>query len=229
MIGFRRDLPGLNGLELSAALNGALANYHRVPKTVRQIIEGLGKAGTEQNSRICNAVITYAKSPVLRPSPYAGMLFNGAGRPLRSHGVACTLPASMGGNKTPIVDEGEIFEGLPSFIEDYHRHLAKGGSPRASKVPPRLRRMTIDECLAIQSFPPDYALSGKRNSMFRQIGNAVPCELAGSIAKVLVSVLNCGSSVLQAGYQDSLRKQSIPALLCEDADVKMAPGKVIRV
>ena len=50
----------------------------------------------------------YAKNPVLRRSPYAGMLFNGAGRPLSVDKYSSTLPASMGGNKTPIVDEDEI-------------------------------------------------------------------------------------------------------------------------
>ena len=41
----------------------------------------------------------------MRKSPYAGMLFNGLGRPIKIDGYSATLPASMGGNKTPIIDE----------------------------------------------------------------------------------------------------------------------------
>ena len=110
------------------------------------------------------------------------MLFNGAGRPLSADGVAPTLPASMGGNKTPIVDEAEIFEGKASYVEAYHKVLLEGQSSRRGDAPSRLRRLTIDECLAIQTFPSGYVLKGSKSAMYRQIGNAVPCRLAEAVA-----------------------------------------------
>ena len=64
----------------------------------------------------------------------------------------------MGGNKTPIVDEDEIFNGAPSFVETYHRHLIREGKPRKGCAPMNLRRLTIDECLAIQTFPKGFKL-----------------------------------------------------------------------
>ena len=49
------------------------------------------------------------------------MLVNGAGRPIDLNGIAPTLPASMGGNKTPIVDEVSLYNAdIPNWFETYH-------------------------------------------------------------------------------------------------------------
>jgi DNA (cytosine-5)-methyltransferase 1 len=157
--------------------------------SVGRLIRKLGRAGQIGNSRTCSAKITHASNPIMRKSPYAGMLFNGAGRPLPAHGVAPTLPASMGGNKTPIVDEAEIFDSEPSYVEAYHKSLVDGHPTRKGNAPPRLRRLTIDECLAIQTFPSDYVLKGSKSAMYRQIGNAVPCRLAQAVAVVVRAAL----------------------------------------
>ena len=67
----------------------------------------------------------------------------------------------------------------------------KGGLPFASDaVPKRLRRLTIDEALRIQTFPNDYQFIGRQSSVFRQIGNAVPCDLAQAVAEVVRDFLN---------------------------------------
>ena len=50
------------------------------------------------------SIVTYAKKPDLRPSPYDGLLFNGGGRPINLDAPARTILASAGGNKTPFVD-----------------------------------------------------------------------------------------------------------------------------
>lgn len=49
--------------------------------------------------------------------------------------------------------------------------------------PNGLRRMTGRELAAIQSFPVDYEFMGPLSSVYRQIGNAVPVQLAYNIAK----------------------------------------------
>lgn len=191
MIGFPKNDVKLDSAdELNLEISNRLLLFRESPETIGEIIRTLGRAGTKGNMRICRAKVTYAKNPVLRPSPYAGMMFNGAGRPVRANGVSCTLPASMGGNKTPIVDEDEIFLGKKSFIEDYHRHLRKGGKPRCGNAPSRLRRLTIDECLAIQTFPIDLEMAGTPSAIFRQIGNAVPSKLAGAVGRVVKNILD---------------------------------------
>jgi DNA (cytosine-5)-methyltransferase 1 len=50
-----------------------------------------------------------------------------------------------------------------------------------------LRRLCPRECAAIQSFPATWKWEGKRASVYRQIGNAVPPKLAKTVASSLSS------------------------------------------
>ncbi len=157
--------------------------YLKAAPTLREILIPLGKPGTIRNDRICNAKVTLAAKPVLRKSPYAGMLFNGQGRPLNPDGWASTLPASMGGNRTPIIDDNHLYFGKESWVEEYHRHLMAGGKPQGMHdVPSYLRRLTINEAALLQTFPEDYVWYGPSSKVYSQIGNAVPCGLAKVVA-----------------------------------------------
>ncbi|MGD0893792.1 MAG: DNA (cytosine-5-)-methyltransferase, partial [Terracidiphilus sp.] len=165
--------------------------YKRDAPFLRQLFAGLGRAGSPTNSRTCSAKITIASSPVMRRSPYAGMLFNGQGRPLNPDGYASTMHASMGGNKTPIIDELHFQGEEPSWIEWYHSHLMKGGAPLGfEEAPDRLRRLTLDEAIRIQTFPSDYKFYGTQSQVFTQVGNAVPCDLAWAVGKVMRDLLS---------------------------------------
>ncbi|CAH7010215.1 Cytosine-specific methyltransferase [Vibrio chagasii] len=190
IIGIKKQITKLNSEQLHQMLQRELSLRESPPESVGDLIKRLGPAGSSSNSRICSAIITYAKNPVLRKTAYAGMLFNGAGRPINSSGLALTLPASMGGNKTPIVDEDEIFHQRESYVAHYHKHLVNGGSVKSGLAPRRLRRITVDEALAIQSFPSSYKLAGSQSAMYRQIGNAVPCTLAEVVSESVKSLLN---------------------------------------
>jgi DNA (cytosine-5)-methyltransferase 1 len=182
-IGFRK--------ELKIRFDTSRFERHmREPKSVRQVLLPIGPAGTLGNPSTCKAKITIAATPIMRKSPYAGMMFNGLGRPVRLDGVSCTLPASMGGNKTPIIDEGFLFHGKENWVESYHERLTRGNPPLGmDDAPGCLRRMTLTEAAAIQTFPPDYKFSGPTSSQYTQIGNAVPCGLAKAVARVVVEAL----------------------------------------
>jgi DNA (cytosine-5)-methyltransferase 1 len=54
--------------------------------------------------------------------------------------------------------------------------------------PNNQRRMTCRELATVQSFPIDFVFSGNRSSVYRQIGNAVPCNLAEAVAKATIDV-----------------------------------------
>lgn len=184
LIGFR-DFKDVDNLDI------LFERYQKLSPTVRDIVLPLGIAGSEKNQRICNAKVTIAAKPVMRRSPYAGMLFNGQGRPLNPDRYSCALHASMGGNKTPIIDEEHFYFGQDSWVEWYHSYLMKGGKPLPlDAAPKRLRRLTIDEALRIQTFPHDYQFIGRQSSIYRQIGNAVPCNLAQAVAAVVRDVLS---------------------------------------
>ena len=157
------------------------------PVSVRTCLAGLPPYGSPGNDRRCTAMVTPARIPVLRKSPYAGMLFNGQGRPMDPDQPAPTLPASMGGNRTPILDQEHLDGGEP-WVPGYHAHLM-AGKPPLPAIPARLRRLTVEEAAALQTFPLDMRWSGRRNSVFRQIGNAVPPLLARAVGRAVAERL----------------------------------------
>lgn len=167
--------------------------YRRPEVTTLQAIGHLGPQGTDENPKTCNAVVTIAERPVLRRSPYAGMLFNGLGRPLNPHAPCATLPASMGGNKTPIIDERQFYGDNASWVESYHAHLMDGGDPYGMRdTPAYIRRLTLEEARILHSFPEGYDFAGGKSATYRQIGNAVPCDLAYAVARTTIDVLMNG-------------------------------------
>lgn len=180
---------------------GTLPQYHPVEAanfehykceapSLRKAIFHLGRAGSETNPNITKAKITLAEKPVLRKSPYAGMLFNGQGRPLNPDAWSSTLPASMGGNRTPIIDEDHLYEDKPSWVENYHHQIMNGSiQPKYGLAPKRLRRLTVEEAAILQSFPVEYVFYGAQTKKFSQIGNAVPCKLAEAVISASISSL----------------------------------------
>jgi DNA (cytosine-5)-methyltransferase 1 len=59
------------------------------------------------------------------------------------------------------------------------------GGPVIIPHPNLKRRMTVREYARLQSFPDDFIFFGSTSSQFRQIGNAVPWELAYHVAKMI--------------------------------------------
>lgn len=158
---------------------------------IRELFKPLGRAGSATNPHTCTAKITFATHPIMRKSPYAGMYFNGQGRPINLDGYANTLPASMGGNKTPFIDEEYLYgEETEDWVVKYHEGLLNGTiTPQFEEAPKRLRRITIKEAAKIQTFPDDYVFCGTKGKIYTQIGNAVPCKLAEVVAKAVIEYL----------------------------------------
>ena len=159
------------------------------PRTIRDTFLALPAAGSPSNPLTCTAKIVPAASPILRPSPYKGsLLFNGKGRLLDPSSIAGTIPASLGGNNTPIIDEHLLRhpeDGDPML--EYHQELLRGNLSPA--LPDTLRRVTVTEVAALQTFPEGYAFHGSKSSIYHQIGNAVPCLLAEAVAGALREAL----------------------------------------
>lgn len=184
MVGFKDNNISVSNLE------AMLSSYKNKAVTVRDALRTLDRAGTGNNLGVCKAKITLAVNPVLRKSPYAGMLFNGLGRPLKLDGYSATLPASMGGNKTPIIDEKALYDGETPWIELYHQRVIEDSSvAKQITIPSYLRRMTVEEARVIQTFPTNYQFAGSQSSQYTQIGNAVPCALAKAVCSMVIDEL----------------------------------------
>ena len=156
--------------------------------SARDVLLSVGTYNTSENPKTCTANVTLAQNPVMRLSPYAGMLVNGAGRPVCLDGLPPTLPATMGGNKTPIVDQRALDDPKKkNWFEEYHAGIKKGKfSPSTTNIPNFLRRLTIKEAAAIQTFPANYKFCGAKTKQYRQIGNAVPSVFATAVAQSLI-------------------------------------------
>jgi DNA (cytosine-5)-methyltransferase 1 len=180
--------------------------FKEKPVSLRTAISHLGKAGSVRNPHKTKAKITLAGKPVLRKSPYAGMLFNGQGRPLNPDGWSSTLPASMGGNRTPIIDEEHLYNNKPSWVEEHHRKIISGEiRSQYKEAPSRLRRLTIDEASILQTFPTSYKFTGPQSRVFSQIGNAVPCKLAEVVINtVKLSLQGRKQTIPSSFYQNNL-------------------------
>ena len=123
------------------------------------------------------SIVTYARKPDLRPSPYDGLLFNGGGRPIDLDAPARTILASAGGNKTPFVDTLGV-------VPPYHAHLMNGGRPCSGRVE-GARRITVAESAALQTFPAEARFAGPRSAQYTLVGNAVPPRLAEAVGRAL--------------------------------------------
>ena len=138
--------------------------------------------GIEPIGEVPSSEVKFAKFPDLRASPYAGHVYNGGGRPIDPDGPCHTILASSGGYKTHWVDTLGI-------AVEYHSHLKAGGAPREGAVP-GARRLTVEECAIIQSFPNDMVFIGSRSSQYTQVGDAVPPILASALGHEIANQLN---------------------------------------
>ena len=182
-----------------------IKDYAKKAPTVREALSVLDRAGEGNNTGTCKAKITLAANPIMRKSPYAGMLFNGLGRPTKIDGYSATLPASMGGNKTPIIDEKELYEGQEAWIKGYHEKISQDITlAKFQDAPPFLRRMTVEEAAVLQTFPLDYDFQGSQSSKYTQIGNAVPCNLAKAVVSMVVDILRNNKPIAYCGIERSL-------------------------
>ena len=86
-------IKGCGDAFFEAHMRDCIEMEKNVAPFIRDLLSDLGRAGTERNPNTCTARITFATHPIMRKSPYAGMYFNGQGRPMNVDEYSNTLPA----------------------------------------------------------------------------------------------------------------------------------------
>lgn len=175
-----------------ACFSDALESLKEEPLPVRDVLLSCGQYGTDENPKTCTDRVTLLKKPIPRSDCHLGFLVNGRGRILRLDGTSFTITASSGGNNTHIVDQVSLETDCENWFADYLRRLLDGkADPLTEQVPQgRLRRLTLKESAALQTFPSDYRFCGPKSSQYRQIGNAVPPVLAEKVALAVKEALS---------------------------------------
>jgi DNA (cytosine-5)-methyltransferase 1 len=174
IIGARSD-----GFEFPEPTHGPAADLPWVPSA--------GFVGGEPIGEPNPSIVTYAKRPQLRPSPYDGLLFNGGGRSIDLSQPARTILASAGGNKTQFIDTQEVVPEYHSLLWDSEAGKPRSGyakAVRSGKVP-GARRITVEESARLQSFPEEMTFHGTRSMQYTLVGNAVPPRLAAAVGKAM--------------------------------------------
>jgi DNA (cytosine-5)-methyltransferase 1 len=66
-------------------------------------------------------------------------------------------------NKTPIIDENELYHQAEPWVDAYFERLVKEPkAPVKTVVPDYIRRITVAEAALIQTFPRDYQFQGSQ-------------------------------------------------------------------
>ncbi len=165
------------------------------PGTDMPHVGALDALGEQAIGESPNCPVKFAKYPDLRPSPYAGHVYNGGGRPIDPNGPCHTILASSGGYKTHWIDTENV-------APKYHAHLRAGGTPWEGEVP-GARRLSVEECSIIQTFPRELVFGGKRSAQYKQVGDAVPPDLAFVLGRSLYFQLNGKSDTIR--YLDDIK------------------------
>lgn len=116
---------------------------------------------------------------------------------------------------TDVPQELRTHKNLNAFLDRYKvvdpdgvshtvvAHLSKDGHYYIYPSENQVRSISVREAARIQSFPDDYYFEGGRNAAFRQIGNAVPPQLAYAIAKKIIELYGINSQTESAGRESA--------------------------
>jgi DNA (cytosine-5)-methyltransferase 1 len=178
------------GYQLSIHLVNA-ADYHVPQDRYRVIIVGIRQdlatkynlAFTMPEPALTRTNLRQALSPLPEPAaadicqaPYSSR-FMSRNRKRGWEDVSFTIPA--------MAKQVPLHPSSPDMIKLERDHWVFGSN---SNQP--TRRLSWQEAAAIQTFPPNMQFCGDLTSKYKQIGNAVPCELARVVGVELSALLD---------------------------------------
>ena len=114
---------------------------------------------------------------------------SGLPSPSSSQNETCNNHWHIGGARTYRGHTGSALD-WPSKALKAGVHGVPGGENMFIRDDGSPQYLTLREMARIQSFPDSHYFPGSRSSVTRQIGNAVPCDLAAAIAMPLAALFN---------------------------------------
>ncbi|HEX5553201.1 MAG TPA: DNA cytosine methyltransferase [Chitinophagaceae bacterium] len=132
----------------------------------------------------------------------------------------CTAPySSRYMSRNRIRNWHEVSYTIPAMAKQVALHPS---SPPMRKVhkdlweftdPKNTRRLSWREAAIIQTFPPNMQFSGNLTSIYKQIGNAVPVNLARAVAKELNKALTNAEDISVNGSDTNKLRKSVRILV----------------
>jgi DNA (cytosine-5)-methyltransferase 1 len=111
--------------------------------------------------------------------------------PLAEHNISDHV--YKGGARSYPGHTGSFFD-LPAKTLKAGVHGVPGGENMVRFAGGEIRYFTVHEAKLLQTFPPDFDITGVWSEAMRQIGNAVPVNLANILGNQLKSVLDSTTS-----------------------------------
>lgn len=201
------------------------AIFYRVPqKRERLLIVGIRKDLAEGVNFSWPS--PYSRIMNLRDALYSGELFNtdvpesiGQKYPTRKKEILSHVPQGGYWRNLPIDLQKEFMKksfylgggktGMARRLSLDEPSLTLTCSPSQKQTerchPLETRPLTVREYARIQTFPDEWNFSGSMSSRYKQIGNAVPVNLASAVGKSLVALLNSieEKHLVQVKYDES--------------------------
>ena len=75
--------------------------------------------------------------------------------------------------------------------------------------PVELRPLSVRECARIQTFPDDWIFHGSVSSKYKQIGNAVPVQLAFTIGDYLYKLISCKIKAFRSNIESGIKVSAV--------------------
>lgn len=173
--------------------------------TVKKAISDLEKY--EPTVADMDEIITRKYRPVIN-SFYREMVVQNLQDTIYNH--VCTDSRKVAKQRFSKIKQGQNFHSLPEYLKDTYENPARTQNTIYKRLeydkpsdtvvnvrksmwihPTQNRAISAREAARLQSFPDNYRFWGTKDSVYQQIGNAVPPLLGRAVAEVVLKLLGC--------------------------------------
>lgn len=201
LIGGKKEILGNNQIEMPHALIEDEADYVTVKMAISDLEKYEPTVGRMDNK------ISKNYKPVIN-SYFRELVIKKDNNTILNH--VCTDSREVAKERFQAIGQGENFHSLPKEMKStyeepgrtqntiYKRLVYDAPSDTVVNVrksmwihPVNNRAVSAREAARLQSFPDDYEFFGTKDSVYQQIGNAVPPLLGRAVAEVVLKLLDC--------------------------------------